>query len=673
MSESPENTADTDNVQADPETPATTTDAVVDVAGSAAASSTDADQDVAAEETTASADAAAPTAGGETVPVEDDASAAVSETGATAADEAGAEPAASGSDEAATEIADTEGVSSEAEAAEPATTPTSSAAAGTAEAAPVDAVPVEAVPAEDLSADEAPAPSETTAADSQTGTAAGAPEPAADTANPTVDAPAESTPEAGPADDAPQPAATAVPATPSAAPSAASARPAPRPVPRPLARPAAPTAVAAAPVAVGPDETALIAKAKEFGKVSDDGTVSVIEAGVERVVGQVPGATGDDAIALYVRRYLDLRSKILIFEARLAAADLSQHEVQQTLTKLTEETVEPSAVGDLEALRTKIAELRGIAKKQAAAAEEARAAARAEAIVERTALVEEAEALAGTDPSRIQWKTASEQLRLLLDRWKTAQKNGPRIDRPTEEELWKRFSHARTSFDRERRHFFAELERHNSEAKTVKEKLVAEAERLSSSTEWAATAGAYRDLMTEWKAAGRASRRDDDALWARFRAAQDTFFKHRDEVNSAIDAEYAANLTVKEGLLTEAEALLPITNLTTVKNALRDIQDRWEEAGKVPREAIQRVEGRLRAVEKAVRDHEQEQWDRSNPETKARAEGAAAQLQSAIADLEADLAAAEAKGDKRRVKEITEGIAARRSWLDQILKTADGS
>jgi len=90
----------------------------------------------------------------------------------------------------------------------------------------------------------------------------------------------------------------------------------------------------------------------------------------------------------------------------------------------------------------------------------------------------------------------------------------------------------------------------------------------------------------------------------------------------------------------------------------------------LPRADVQRVEGRLRAVETAVRDAEQSQWSRSNPETRARAEGAAAQLESAIAGLEEDLAAANAKGDKRKVAEIESAITARRAWLEQVVKAA---
>ena len=85
---------------------------------------------------------------------------------------------------------------------------------------------------------------------------------------------------------------------------------------------------------------------------------------------------------------------------------------------------------------------------------------------------------------------------------------------------------------------------------------------------------------------------------------------------------------------------------------------------------VQRIEARLRAVETAIRDADQAVWQRSNPETRARAEGAAAQLESAIAGLEADLAAAQAKGDARKVAEAQAALDARRSWLEQVQRAA---
>jgi hypothetical protein len=456
----------------------------------------------------------------------------------------------------------------------------------------------------------------------------------------------------------PAPAPVAVPK-----PSALPRPPRPRPVPRAAAAPA--PVVTPPPTDLTPEEAV---EAAGFGRVDEEGTVWVREAAGERAVGQFPGGDPVEAVALYVRRYGDLRSKVLLLEQRLATD--APKDVEQAVEALVGELAEPAAVGDLDALRARLESLRAVAVERKAHADAERAAAKAAAIEARTALVDEAEKIAGVDPSRMQWRPAGEQLRILLDQWKDAQRNGPRIDRPTEDALWKRFSHARSTFDRERRRFFADLEKANSAAKDAKAAIVAQAEALATSTDWAATASAYRDLMDRWKSAGRAGRKDDDALWARFRAAQDAFFAAREAQNKATDAEFSANLEVKLGLLAKAEALLPVKDLAAAKAALRDLQDAWEKAGKVPRADVQRVEGRLRAVEQAVRDADQANWRRTNPETRARAEGAAAQLHAAIAALEADLDKATASGDAKRIADATAALAARRSWLEQVEKAA---
>jgi len=585
----------------------------------------------------------------------------------------------------------------------------------TAEAAATEqTAPDETAPEAGASATEEPTPAAEETAEAETATEQPETEPTPSaTAEPTADADepaaAESTSVETAADEAPsdetasaQPEASAeaeetAPATEEPAPAteepaATEAAPAARPTPRPAPRPK-PSAVphpprkpapsgTAAPAPAAPDVPAVPALADDsaaakaaagFGRVDEDGTVYVREEAGERAVGQFPGVDADEALTLYVRRYLDLQAKVALFEARLAGTDLSVKEIDQTLARLAEETAEPSAVGDLDGLRAQVAGLRTVAAGRRSQLEAERTAAKAAALASRTEIIEAAEKIAATDPSRMQWRPAGEELRGLLERWKDAQRSGPRIDRSSEEALWKRFSHARTAFDRERRHYFAELEQRNSSAKAAKEKLVEEAEALATSTDWGPTAGAYRDLMARWKAAGRASRRDDDALWARFRAAQDTFFQARDAANSATDAEYAANLVVKEALLSEAEALVPVKDLAGAKSALRDIQERWEEAGRVPRGDLQRVEGRLRAVENAVRDAEQAQWTRTNPETRARAEGAAAQLEAAIDALEADLAAARERGDSRAVADLETALTARRAWLEQVVRAAEDS
>jgi hypothetical protein len=284
--------------------------------------------------------------------------------------------------------------------------------------------------------------------------------------------------------------------------------------------------------------------------------------------------------------------------------------------------------------------------------------------------VAEAEQISGQDPAQTQWKTSSSRMNELFESWKAAQKSGVRLGRSNEDALWKRFRAARTVFDRHRRAYFSQLDSNNSAAKSAKEKLIAEAEALATSTDWGFAAGEYRRLMDQWKASPRASRKDDDALWARFRAAQDVFFTNRQAANDEIDQEYAANLTVKEALLTEANAILPVKDLAAAKKALQSVRDRWEEAGKVPRADMGRIEAGLRKVEDAVRHAEEEQWQRSNPERKARTNSALSQLESAIAGLQDDLAKAEKTGDQRKIKAAQEALEARQAWLDQIQRSA---
>ncbi|MDO5034118.1 MAG: DUF349 domain-containing protein [Actinomycetaceae bacterium] len=406
-----------------------------------------------------------------------------------------------------------------------------------------------------------------------------------------------------------------------------------------------------------------------YGRVDDEGNVWVKEGGTERQVGSYPDRIPEDPLALYTRRFQDLEAKVNLFEMRLPT--LSAREIEQTLKGLDEEVKEPAAVGNLDGLRERVAKLHEVAKERKEQATRERAAAKAQALADRQAVVEEAEAIAGQDPERTQWKSSGQRLRDLLEEWKALQRKGPRLDRADEDALWKRFSSARTQFDRHRRQFFSALDARQAEVKRVKEALIEEAISMQNSTDWGATSAAYRDLMDRWKAAGRASRKEDDALWKRFRAAQQVFFDARRQNSEAVDSAYRENLKVKEALLEEAEALLPVKDLEATVAKLRDIQDRWEEAGHVPRQDMNRVENRMRAVEKAVRDAEEEQWRRTDPETKARAEGMLGQLADSIAELEADLAKAEEAGDAKKAASIRDALETKRAWQSQILGSVD--
>src|SRR5262249_54959461 len=127
----------------------------------------------------------------------------------------------------------------------------------------------------------------------------------------------------------------------------------------------------------------------------------------------------------------------------------------------------------------------------------------------------------------------------------------------------------------------------------------------------------FRKLLDEWKAAGRATRDIDDALWKRFKAAQDSFFTARNAATAEKDAELKANADAKEALLVEAEKI-DTANHDAARAALRSIADKWDSIGRVPRERSADLERRLRAIEKKVRDTGESDW--SDPQAQARAE-----------------------------------------------------
>jgi hypothetical protein len=408
-----------------------------------------------------------------------------------------------------------------------------------------------------------------------------------------------------------------------------------------------------------------------FGRVAEDGVVYVKDGDDERPVGSYPGAPPHEALAYFGRKYDELLAAADLLLQRVTQTDISAKDAQDGYAKLAEQCQEPAAVGDLAVLRERVAQIAATVETKKAADAEQRAAAREEGRAYREGLVTEAERIAGQPEASIQWKNSGARMRELLDEWKAHQRSGPRLDRATESALWQRFSAARNGFDRARRIHFAQLDTQQGAAKLAKEHLVAEAERLATSKDWTPTAGAFKRLMDDWRRAGRAGRQDDDALWERFKAAQDAFFAAKDAVVAKEEEEFRGNLEVKQRLLAEAEQILPVTDLETAKAALRSIQDRWEKAGKVPRADIERTEKGMRRIEQAVRDAEEKRWASSNPEAAARAQSLADQLETAMQRLRDDLAKAEASGDAKRVTRAREALEAREALLAQARRGLD--
>ena len=400
-----------------------------------------------------------------------------------------------------------------------------------------------------------------------------------------------------------------------------------------------------------------------WGRVDDDGTVYVREGDGERAVGQYPDATPEEALAYYTRKFVELEGQVALLEQRLRGGAPAQ-DVAKAVAALAPTIPTANAVGDLRGLSDRLARLGEslgeVTEKQSAEAQQALQ----DAVAEREAIVAEVEALAAQDLANAQWKQVTSRLDELFARWQTAQRSGPRIPRKDGDALWKRFRAARSTIETARKAFFAELDSVHRDARTRKQALVERAESLA--PRGAAAIPDYRRLLDDWKTAGRAGKKADDALWARFKAAGDVLYGAKAEADAAESIEFSANLEQKLALLEEAEPLLQATDRTAARTALTDIQRRWDAIGKVPRDQFRVVEDRLRRIETAVRKLEDEHWNRTDPEKQARSEGFAAQLHDAIAKAEDELAAARKAGDAGRIAKAEEALAAQRAWLGAL-------
>ncbi|WP_442575653.1 DUF349 domain-containing protein [Microbacterium sp. F51-2R] len=425
-------------------------------------------------------------------------------------------------------------------------------------------------------------------------------------------------------------------------------RPSPRPVPVP--RPAA---------GVAPRPTA---PAEPWGRVDDDGTVSVREGDQWRVVGQYPDGSHEEALAYFERKYTDLASEVTLLEVRHRRGGASASDLRAAAKMVSDKVAGAAAVGDLASLEARITAL--TESLSAASATEAAAAREAvdEAIKARTELVEKAEALAARDPRTVQWKQASTELTTLFDQWQSQQQNGPRLPKATAQALWKRFRDARATVDRHRREFYAELDEAHKSVRDRKAKLVERAEALAPKGEDGIAQ--YRELLDQWKTAGRAGKKADDALWARFKAAGDALYSARTE-REAADAEASREkITAKRALIDEAKAVADERDLTRARSLLTGIQRRWDDIGRIfPRDAERALDDDLRKIEQGLRSREDAEWKRNDPEQKARANDMTRQLTEAIEKLQQELAAAEKSGDKRAIAKAEEALEARKGWL----------
>lgn len=396
--------------------------------------------------------------------------------------------------------------------------------------------------------------------------------------------------------------------------------------------------------------------ALNFGRIEADGTVLLnLPDGSTKPVGQWAAGEPEEGLNFFARKFVDLLSEVQLATSRLAQGTAQIAAAEKLLERAKEQIQNPNFIGDLTALSASVEILRVATEARSEEVSKKRAEQKAFAIAKRTELVEEAEKLA----SSTKWKTASDRYKEIVEEWKKLP-HGPKSQ---EQELWKRLSKSRSAFDKARRVFFAQKQTERAQAENIKVDLIKEAKKLATSTDWQTTSNKFKGLMSKWKQAPKGTKEQENQWWAEFKSHQDAFFagyKAQEEKKNALES---ANLEKKKELAVKAEGLLPITDLASAKNALRQIQDQWDEIGHVPRKDKNQIENRLKAVEDAIRNHERKDVKNSNPENTARAKNTADLLRAKLEETKLAHQAALSKNDEQKAASLAQTMATQEMLL----------
>lgn len=413
--------------------------------------------------------------------------------------------------------------------------------------------------------------------------------------------------------------------------------------------------------------SALIGDPAKFGHVGEDGTVFVTTPEGDRPVGSYPGKSHEEALAYFVRKFESVASEVALLAARIKSGAMVPSDAHAAVSKLKEQIANLNGVGDLVTLAKSVEQIPDLIEGHKAAYEARKAAEvaakelkRAEATAIKEKLVAEAESLALSES----WKSTGDRLKVLLDEWK----NAPRLDKKTDAELWKRFSSARNKFDKRRRTHFAQLENQSAVVAQSKTAIIEEAKQLAHSKDWLATANRFKELMDAWKAAGRGKKNIDTKLWDEFKTAQDTFFAAKKADLEKRQGTMAQNLIKREELISQLEALLPVTDVKGAKKKFHDLHDKWERIGMTERNKRAALEVRLEKVKTEIDSLHEEVARRSDPTAIAHANSVVQGLLDAIANYEKQATKAEAAGQSAKALVAREAAAARKSWLLEAQK-----
>ena len=192
---------------------------------------------------------------------------------------------------------------------------------------------------------------------------------------------------------------------------------------------------------------------------------------------------------------------------------------------------------------------------------------------------------------------AFKELQKLHEQWK---EYGP-VAKQYREEIWDRFKAATAVINRKYQAYFEEQKEkqvENLAAKTVLcEKVEEIADReIKSSAEWNACSKEIEDIQKQWRTIGFATRKENQKIYDRFRAACDRFYGRKREFYTDYKDSMNANMAKKISLCEAAEALKGSTEWKKATDQFINLQKQWKEIGAVPRKKSEQLWKRFRAA-----------------------------------------------------------------------------
>ena len=192
---------------------------------------------------------------------------------------------------------------------------------------------------------------------------------------------------------------------------------------------------------------------------------------------------------------------------------------------------------------------------------------------------------------------AFKELQKLHEQWKEL---GP-VAKEYRDAIWERFRAATSVINKRYQAHFEGLKAQQADNLAAKVSLCEEVEaiadkEITSSTEWNTLSKQIEDIQAKWRTIGFATRKDNQKVYERFRAACDKFFERKRASFTEFKDSMNANLEKKMAIIEEAEKLKDSTDWKATSDRLIELQKEWKEIGAVPRKKSEQIWKRFRAA-----------------------------------------------------------------------------